>query len=220
MFAPSNIFENIPDDITIWRYMSTDKFIHLLRTQTLYLCRVDKLYDKYECSLTETDKKYFYFSNNEYWEKDAKRHFINCWAESDHELYMMWNTYGVHGIAIKSTVGHLKSCMKDDVEHIVRISRVKYIEPETGSSQIPGMPLNALLIPMTKRKYYEQEKEIRILYNMDTIETRTCIELPINVKELIDEIKVYPGASEYFLNTVNSELKSHGIELSATYSNI
>ena len=80
--------------------------------------------------------------------------------------------------------------------------------------------LNALKIPMSKRKYYEQEREIRLLYTRTETDGQTGISFPIDLERLIDEVIVYPYAPPYFLDVVNEELSSAKIGVNANHSSI
>ena len=75
-------------------------------------------------------------------------------------------------------------------------------------------------IPLSKRKYFEQEKEIRLLYSRETTDEQKGISFPINIGCLIEEVRVYPSAPKYFLEVVNKELKSAGILIKALDSEI
>lgn len=224
MIKEHPLLEEVPNGTIIWQYMCLSKFIDLLREQKLYFNRIDNFKDKLECTLTAIDKKIFRYNKEakEYWDKERKRHFISCWVEAPYELALMWDTYGQNGVAIKTTVGHLVASMKSDNEHHVYLSRVNYIDDKEGSSQQSGTPMNFLKIPLTKRKYYSQEQEIRLLYtNYDvTYDTPTGYKLPLDIKSLIEEVRVYPNAPMYFLDVVNHELKSNGLILKASFSEI
>ena len=137
--------EDIPDDIVIWRYMSLEKFLSLIENKELYFCRVDLFEDKHEATLPIIDKNNFYYSeeNKNYWENERKRHFVNCWIESPHELSLMWTAYAKDGLAIKTTAGNLKKSLNDSEENIY-LSRVKYIDYNIDSSQDAGKPKNIL----------------------------------------------------------------------------
>ena len=222
MIKEHRAFEPISKDTIIWRYMDLSKFISLLREKTLYFNRIDNFKDKTECTLTAIDKKIFCCNSKseEYWKRERKRHFISCWLESNYELALMWDTYGEKGVAIKTTIGDLYKALAQDKDHAQYISRVKYIDEQYESSQDIGTAKNALKIPMIKRKYYEQEKEIRLLYTWCDNEDQTGISFPINLNCLINEVRVYPNAPRHFLDIVNSELNAAGLNLNALFSEI
>ncbi len=222
MYQEHRAFDFVHPNTIIWQYMPLSKFICLLRKKQLYFNRIDNFNDNTECTLTAIDKKIFRYSKEveQYWERERKRHFISCWVESDYELALMWDTYGKGGIAIKTTVGSLIDSLAIDSDHIQYLARVNYIDEQLGSSQEAGTALNALKIPMSKRKYYEQEREIRLLYTRTETDDQTGISFPIDLELLIDEVIVYPCAPPYFLDVVNEELSSAKIGVNANHSSI
>lgn len=221
MIKDNKDLDNVPDNIVIWRYMSLEKFLSLIENEELYFCRADLFEDKHEATLPIIDKKNFYYSeeNKNYWENERKRHFVNCWIESPHELSLMWTAYAKNGIAIKSSVGNLKSSFNDSSENIY-LSRVKYIDYDNESSQDTYAPLNVLKLVFTKRSLFKQENEIRLLHsdyeNKDRDIRGKSIKVDINV--LIDEIVTSPNTDDNFLNLIKTYLNSKGINKKITRS--
>ena len=215
MIKDNKDLDNVPDNIVIWRYMSLEKFLSLIKNEELYFCRADLFEDKQEVTLPIIDKEFFRYSeeNKKYWENERKRHFVNCWIESPHELSLMWTAYAKNGIAIKSSVGNLKSSFNDSSENIY-LSRVKYIDYGNESSQDTYAPLNILKLVFTKRSLFKQENEIRLLHsdyeNKDRDIKGKSIKVDINV--LIDEIVISPNTDDNFLEMIKMWLQSKGIE--------
>ena len=222
MYKEHRDFPEVSRQTIIWQYMPLSKFICLLRGRMLYFNRVDNFKDKTECTLTAIDKKVFRYTKDAewYWERERKLHFISCWVESDYELALMWDTYGKNGVAIKTTVGDLIDSLAVDTEHYQYLARVKYIDGQFESSQEMGTPINFLKIPLSKRKFYEQEKEIRLLYSRNEVDDQTGISFPIDINCMINEVRVYPNAPDYFLGVVNKELESANISIDAQFSEI
>ena len=222
MYQEHRAFEVVHPRTIIWQYMPLSKFICLLRKRELYFNRIDNFNDNTECTLTAIDEKVFRYSEDAklYWGRERKRHFISCWVESDYELALMWDTYGKGGVAVKTTVGSVIDSLAIDSDHIQYLARVNYIDEQFGSSQEAGTAINALKIPMSKRKYYEQEREIRLLYTRTETDGQTGISFPIDLDCLIDEVIVYPKAPHYFLDVVNKELESADLREKAKLSNI
>ncbi len=212
MFKFHRAFEEVPRSTVIWQYMPLSKFICLLRKSQLYFNRIDNYSDNAECTLTAIDKKIFRYSKDSewYWEKERKRHFISCWLESNHELALMWDTYGKEGVAIRSTVGDLIDSLAVDTEHYQYLARVKYLDELLESSQDTNTRPNVLKIPMSKRKYYEQEKEIRLLYSREDVVNQTGFSFPVDLNCLINEVVTYPNAPSYFIDIINEEMNSCG----------
>lgn len=222
MYKKHRDLEEVPRQTIIWQYMALSKFICLLREKELYFNRVDNFRDKRECTLTAIDKKLFRCTKDAewYWERERKRHFISCWLESDYELALMWDTYGKDGVAIRTTVGDLIDSLAVDTEHYQYLARVKYIDEQIGSSQDMGTIKNVLKIPLSKRKYFEQEREIRLLYSREETDDKTGISFPVDLNCLITEVRVFPNAPQYYLNVINNELKSANVNVRALFSEI
>jgi hypothetical protein len=131
----------------------------------------------------------------------------------------MWTAYAKNGIAIKSSVGNLKSSFNDSSENIY-LSRVKYIDYDNESSQDTYAPLNVLKLVFTKRSLFKQENEIRLLHsdyeNKDRDIRGKSIKVDINV--LIDEIVTSPNTDDNFLNLIKTYLNSKGSNKKITRS--
>lgn len=209
MYIRHPSFDKVPESTIIWQYMPLSKFIYLLRNKALYFNRVDNFNDNKECTLTAIDKKIIFYSENtkEYWERERKRYFISCWIESDYELALMWEAYGKDGVAIKTSVGNLINSLAVDTDHAQYLARVNYIDHQLESTQEAGKRMNVLQIPLSKRKYYEQEKEIRLLYFKSDVDDQTGISFPVDINSLITEVRVHPKAPQYFFDIVNGELE-------------
>lgn len=213
MIRQHKFFPEVPDYTILWQYMSLAKFLYLIRTGTLHFHRLDDYPDKKEGTMSVLDRKIFSLIPNtsageEYLQKEIKRHFINCWIKSPHELALMWDTFGKSGVAIRSTAGHIRQAMEDDKEHNVRMIEVRYINEKTESAQILGKELNMLYFPTTKRNYFMQESEVRLLYeNTGDVSDEKGINFRVNLKELIQEVRVYPNAPKFFFDLINLEAK-------------
>lgn len=214
---------NVPDQTVIWRYLSLAKFLNLLTQQKLHLHRMDLFEDKKEGTLPLVDKILLHYSstNPSYWEREPKRHFINCWTESPHELSLMWHAYAINGVAIKTTAAALKQALSIDTEHKCYLFKVKYVDYENGSSQDGGEALNVLKILSSKRLYYKQEQEVRLLYSdYDTPDANKPEghDFPIDVKALIEKVVISPYAETCTENIVRDEMKRIGLDKEITKS--
>jgi hypothetical protein len=180
------------DEMAIWRYMSSNKFLDLLHNGSLYLTRIDCFEDPYEGRLSAYDKDLFGCTSetNPYWERERKRNFISCWTETGPKSQYMWENYGSNGVVIESDVLSLKNSLLSDSSKCY-LSRVKYIDYNSGSSQDAGTPLNILKIIFTKDNSFKQEREVRLLY-FDASELLSDTDnyklLDVDVKHLIKRV--------------------------------
>ncbi len=109
----------LPDDLDtpVWRYMDLDKFQSLLNEKAIYLCRADRLQDRFEGTYSrrqiktmedwfkKIDEPHMIESEKERRRKDRLKIYISCWCMSDCDLDLMWKGYvrNPPGISIKST---------------------------------------------------------------------------------------------------------------------
>ncbi|MBQ3324708.1 MAG: DUF2971 domain-containing protein [Muribaculaceae bacterium] len=212
-------------NVTIWRYMPINIFLKLINNRELHFHRIDSYNDKKEGTLTTIDKKIFrYFSNSkEYWERERKRHYVSCWIESPHELALMWHTYGKEGVAIKTSVKSLINSFDHDCDHKIYVSRVHYLDYDKDSSQYNGTPINILKIVFTKRKFYEQEKEIRLLYsyyNSPEGQEEKWYNLNCPIELMIEEIRLAPGITMENEIIIRNLLKRNKIDIPVLKSEI
>ena len=224
MIVQHKFFPIVPDETILWQYMPLAKLLHLLRTGTIHFHRIDDFSDKKEGTMTVLDKTVFSYiapkiDIEAYLQQDVKRLYINCWIKCPHELALMWETYGKDGVVIRTTAGNIRQAMANDKEQCIRMVEVRYIDEETEAAQLSGKPFNMLYFPTTKRKYFKQECEVRLLYeNTDKITENKGINIRVDVKELIQEIRVYPSAPKYFYDMVKLETK--GLDVSIELSSV
>lgn len=215
---------NVSDDTIIWKYMTIEKFLFLIREKKLHFQRSDCFSDKAEGTLSVLDKKLFRVETDkgkEYYENDRKRNYLNCWINSPYELSLMWDVYAPKGVAIKSTVQSLKSSVND--KRNIYIAPVKYIDYNKESSHDDGDKLNGLRPYFTKRNYFEQEKEIRLLYffNCGNKElTPDSFQFDCDPSKLINEVYVSPKADDYVTDLIEKELKKSSIKAKVVKSQI
>ena len=202
----------LPSNSTIlWRYMPVERFIDLISSHTLYFRRNDCYDAQKEATLALADERIMLTSRlNDYWVRERKRHYVSCWIQATYELDYMWEEYSKEGIAIQTTVGNLKQSMIDDDEHIVYLSKVKYIDFQIESTQDHLTPINVLKIPFTKSKEYIKENEIRLLYTVNNIDDKNCptsYKLPINVSKLFGKLILHRNLSQQCKQNIIDTLK-------------
>ena len=98
------------DEDTVWRYMSFEKFAHILATGSLFFPRADRYDDKSEGYIPESINV-LYESTGARIDPSVFRPYImcSCWHHGDEESMAMWDKYHLRngGIAIKTTMGNL-----------------------------------------------------------------------------------------------------------------
>lgn len=214
-----------PDrDCIIWRYLSFEKFLSLLNDGQLYFARQDKFDDLHEAELSQKDCNLFDEAVSGM-SKELRREktgcgYINCWVMSDVELYLMWNTYASldKGIAIKSTIGNLIDSLDPNDNRLVFISDVNYIDYNNDFTfDKAGGSANLLARYYCKRKYFQQEAELRLVYydyEAKLDDDNIGVKFQVSLETLIDEIWIAPQAKDWFEFLIKAELKLHKIDKS------
>lgn len=211
-----------PDkNTTIWRYMSLPKFLSLINNEELHFARHDKFFDAQEGVLSNPDKSFFDKKVPGISSRMKCEYlgctFINCWIMSDTEQYLMWSAYSSidEGIAIKTTIGNLIDSLDPNDKRSIYISDVNYIDYNSQYTFDKTGGFANLLAPFfCKGKYFEQERELRLIYSDYEIDSRDKIEgvqFKVILDNLIDEIWISPKAKAWFEDIVKKELILHNI---------
>jgi hypothetical protein len=142
---------------------------------------------------------------------------INCWHMNEHESHAMWRLYpkSDEGLCIRSTYKKIKDCLSK-IPDDVFIGQVKYIDHSKGALD-SGNKLSPFI---HKRKEYEYEQEIRAIIsklsdikkrkinsNIDTVEHG--IYVPVDLKKLIDEVRIAPASQKWLADTVRAIIDNY-----------
>jgi len=162
-----------PDDTVIWRYIPLTRLRTILDGQLFctrpYKFAGDFWEGQYPPAYARNLKRAV--DADEFKEEFARRlkihkyaHFVSCWNICQYEVDWMWTNYGKapDGVAIQSTVGKLKRCVRPH-----NWGRVQYYDPaeELTCSNAFGNPPDILY----KRRGYNPEAEFRIWFNDDQL---------------------------------------------------
>ena len=201
-----------------------DKFQSLLNEKALYLCRADRLQDRFEGSysrhqilesedwLTKIDHSQVIETERERRQNTRLKMYISCWCMSDCDLDLMWKAY-VHnppGIAIKSTTRRLKNiCDKAVNRRPLDISKVTYFD-HAGGEFIDEFELSPFL---HKDNHFRLDNELRIIYSPNHSKpTPDHVFLPIDLMDLIEEVVLKPGTKESISKSVKEALNKAGLD--------
>lgn len=226
MYTKHPVFNEPTDENTpIWRYLDFTKFVALLNSNSLWFSRADKLGDPFEGSYPNlnvehrydfipVDIKYKENMKNAY-KRIQECTFLNCWHSSEYESVAMWKTYSNsdEGIAIKSSFKKLTSSFDETYQESIFVGIVNYIDYKNE-----WFPENNALYPFVhKRKSFEYEKEVRavisLLKNIDPKNQNDILGLnvPINLKKMIDSIYISPESPDWFFELVKSVLYRYSL---------
>ena len=219
----------------LWRYMDFTKFVAILVTEKLYLTRVDKLAelgDKFEGSFPNIPKSGLPgFSGPEHTaryyaekDKDGRRfYYVNCWHGNDSESDAMWKVYGMgnQGIAIRTTIDRLEKSLKVSPE-LIWIAKVQYLDKHEYKN-LPDKP--ALHACRTKRKSFEHEKEVRLIWlDKDAEHSQHAgkegKEIQCDPAKLIKKVFLAPTVKPWFKPVIEDVLSKYNIDAEVMLSDL
>jgi hypothetical protein len=233
MYSDHPEFTTPPDETVIWRYMSIEKYLSLLHTASLFMCRLDKFDDPWEGAYSVG------YEDLVRWHPralDVQRGFlfVNCWHANEYESAAMWDLYATRqaGVAIRTTVGNLKNSIISPDE--IYISAVRY---EDYSVHIPRLAENSFLRALFKRRSFAHEHEVRLLAM--TLESSTWVstdpENPqygysvpgtnsmgceVDLRRLLTDVMFSPSMPDWLYNTLRDVSSRYGIEARYTKSDL
>ena len=155
-------FDIVDDSTPIIRYMDLVKFLSLIRLESIHFTRPDKFSDQYEgLSTIDVDSDSFKYADT-----FRQMSVVSSWNHYQTESFPLWKIYlggSKYGVAIISDVGSFKdSIISKSVLTSLMPYGVRYVAP---SYTYHGM--NASIIISRKKDFYEFEKEVGLLLNME-----------------------------------------------------
>jgi hypothetical protein len=145
--------------------------------------------------------------------------YVNCWNMNTYESMAMWDRYARDnkGIAVISSPLRMMESFKGEAKTI-NMSVVKYVDfydtwLALGNPVLPQGPPSFVPeeIPLVKRESYEHEQEFRAIIEEEddakTQESGKYIKIPLET--LITEIRVSPGAEDWFKNAVEGVIHKY-----------
>jgi hypothetical protein len=233
-------YEVLPSPETpVWRYLSLPKFLALLRTQAVFLCRADLFEDVFEGAFTEGSLR----EHAEEWGTELPedlvtlarwvpcRSYVSCWHASEVESAALWKIYAASegALAVRSTVGALQqvfpATLKSQDNLILNqdLRRVQYIDYRTEHPDI-----NDLAGPLCyKRRAFAFEQEVRVIRQelptgpakdrpngrvivMGPPPDETGREVPVDLETLIGAIYLAPSSPPWLLPTLRETMRRFG----------
>jgi hypothetical protein len=229
-------FKKPEDTDTVWRYIDLSQFMSIISGEdnTIWFTRVDNFKDPYEGMPSEKD-----FSEEgeslgsdrgvlvEQFQDKQEWIYANCWHRNIGQSDMMWSSYlsSHEGVAIKSTVGSLKSATQ--TSHDLFFANVNYIDWE--KERVPSEPVIAP--SLHKRECFRHENEMRMILRHEDwrsepyhpyekpLTEEKGIPVSVNLDELVDEVYTSPRAKGWFHKTIE-EFTSQHISAPVSKSNI
>ena len=156
------------DKDTLWRYISFEKFVNMLDTESLFFTRAYKYEDPFEGYIHKVTRDSCHNLIDEInfdrghptdgvkkleleaivTEDEIQKKYImcNCWHTNNDESMAMWEKYHLrnNGIAIKTTMEKLKNSITDAID--VYIGNVEYISREKFQHEYVNQYLNPIIL--------------------------------------------------------------------------
>lgn len=218
--------ETPPDDSIVWRYFKFQRFMDLIKANSLYFSPICKYEDPWEAAIPksglewrhkrllkaekkgdgELQKEFREILKIEAWRvKFTYAVKANCWYIGDSESEAMWKLYvgSEDGVALKSTVKRIKSAISNS-DHQIFMGKIKYID--YGTSEFNDVQWFDYCFH--KRKAFAHENEMRLAFvnNQDIVHQTidsNGVEVPVEMDTLIHEL---------YVSTTNKDLRSKVVE--------
>jgi hypothetical protein len=211
--------------ITVWRYMDRWKFEDLIKKEKLYLCRADRLQDKFEGTYSReqlydmdqwlTVKGYESIIDHEKKRRQVNRQrfYISSWCMSPYDLDLMWKAYtkDIHAIALKSRISMLEAICDRATEYWpLDISIVNYFGHAEG--HFIDYFADGFDAFVNKDYHFELDREIRILHwrSYKPVQPESVF-LPVDLSLLIECVILAPGAKSKDAEEVRKLLDGCGL---------
>ncbi len=174
--------------------MSLERFVSLLKTESLFFARADCFRDKYEGSYPKLEIEHHRVeseritnlsnkgnndleiqkniqASSDFAKRMRKLTLINCWHYNESESFAMWDLYSENGkgIAIQSKINLLKESLHD-TDFDIRIGKVRYLDYKKdifyNKDEFPHYNRNAMTPFVHKRKAFIHENEYRAMFSV------------------------------------------------------
>lgn len=144
---------------------------------------------------------------------------VNCWYKSVYESEGMWGLYSKVGVAIRTSVGALKSAIIDtEQDPIIHLGAIKYIDFSDDRLTPPDcVTEDGQIFGMIKRIAYSHEQEVRMYITRDRrgkmleIQAPEPIRISVNLEKLIEAVVISPFAGESVSQSVRAVCKWSGV---------
>ncbi len=207
MFKENQKLHLPPDDTVIWKYLDLSKFLDLLISRKLFMARSDKFEDQYEGTFSEPtyeEIKKLLEDNPKYldaYKSKRKNIVISSWHANSYESYAMWQVFTKNneGLAIQSTIGHLKNSLTEPKAHQY-IGEVNYIDYKKEH-----IPFDDDFFPfLFKRKSFQYEHEIRVITDVSHLDLQVNegVKIETDINQMIERLYIHPKSENWYKKLV------------------
>ena len=222
---------NIPESlqgVTLWRYMSLEKFLAVIQSRSLHFSRLSEFRDKYEgrcpiawqgpiTDLSQLPDLARARESADAWRqvgvsipegkylKDDKlpdEVYVSCWHKAEQESAAMWSLYSRNsGIAIKTISDQLGNSLRS-CERNIELAAVEYID--MTSELMSSRPWTI------KRPSFQHEREVRAAIRDPGCQTPGLL-VSVDIEVLIDDIHISPESEPWIEDVVKDVVAKYGL---------
>jgi hypothetical protein len=140
----------------------------------------------------------------------------------------MWELYGAskYTVAIRTTIDGLRRAFHSQNKYAIAVGDVKYVDFDSGEDEIDDEDMDKIRsvhsgnadsvgLTLLKREEFEHEKEVRCVVLDGVVQgwleqntghspnqsVESQVNVSVGVDELIEEIRLSPGAEDWFITT-------------------
>ncbi|WP_421526334.1 DUF2971 domain-containing protein [Pseudomonas yamanorum] len=207
--------------------MTVEKYLSLLATSRIFLCRLDNFEDTWEGAWPKAFMQGILQMLKERGIDGStlptihkKWLFVSCWHANNYESAAMWDLYSTKrsGVAIRTTIGRLKKSIVSTSEYM--IGQVEYLDVESDPR---ALDFNMLVPAFLKRMSFKHENEVRLV-RFDTgsmIEHEgekrigdpsPILDLEVDLDELLAEVFFSPAMPGWLVDSIVSVSQKFGLE--------
>jgi len=211
------------------RYLTLPKYLDLLRSRTLYLCRADKFSDKFEGVMPATIQQAFLGSlpqaDPKAWVDRTRRgNYVCCWNLSAQDNMALWQLYGgaAECVVVTSTVERLIKCAVR-WDRNLQVAPVRYFDLHKGPPRTFFLG-NYQDLLRCKHTAYQYENEARLIVPYEGADWKSAppgLRLPIDdPNDLIRSVVVAPEAQPWFFDLVEDITRRYGVKSPVRHSKL
>ena len=211
----------------LWRYISYEKFEHLITLKSLHFARIDQFEDNLEGvpsfvsvknimadkSKNDKQKQEILRLYHLRVENNRKVSFACCWHINNNVNKELWKIYGknsTESIGIETNVAKLNNELSRTGMSFIN-EPVRYFDENYFNQHVYWFPT------MFKRLEYKSENEYRTILFVHGWNV-TGVKAGVNVENLVRRIHVHPNATKEFFRKVQMFIKKSGLKIPVTKS--
>ncbi|MDE0289298.1 MAG: hypothetical protein OXJ36_18200, partial [bacterium] len=219
---PRNRAASLDESLRLWRYMSFDRFVHLLATEELWLAPLSYMEDRREGTWIDVQPDKFQGRIKRSFDYAAAQTVVSSWIAAETEMLPMWDSYAPAdtGMAISTDVYSLVrtlagSSITDDAFYLMRVEYCDQPQPIPVTTQEPFWPP---ICAKYKSREFRHENEVRVVYSRSTQRAVRDVGVPIPFPDggvgVIDYDSVDDTSGTYVEIKSIHALTKHGIYVS------